>query len=282
MVMNILNIDANYEIDLAHSVYWVPIIELGGTRYTDEQINEVVKKTVQEKILFISTLYEAIQLLIASNFLNCADAVRVIENGKIWEHHKSGFHAIRTNSGCCSSSASWLYTMLENKYDEFGYIMLFRNTGAGHVINYIRHNSWYYMIDPMAYSQQYLANAICETGNKADIIGSKFFTSIFVKTKDLKRWEKYYNRFFIRSGNKNFCVKLNEPYCVPICIENNTNMIRINMPDSSDFELLSDNQDTSFSIEKVSPPITSIDWNYLPTYIWKTEGKDSGVACLRG
>lgn len=94
-----LRINADYEIKVYDDVYLVPVRQLGGTRYTNTEIKAMLKLTPEEKRQRISTLYEAIQLYQASNFRGVFDNVPL--NG--WEVHKPGYHAVRTNEGCCAA-----------------------------------------------------------------------------------------------------------------------------------------------------------------------------------
>ena len=71
------------------------------------------------------------------NFFPADDNVRSGENGLNWEHHKPGYHAVRTNCGCCATDSNWLNYILAGDYDEIGFIATSQRDGSGHVYNYI-------------------------------------------------------------------------------------------------------------------------------------------------
>ena len=81
------------------------------------------------------------------NFTPSDDNVRIFENGIDWEHHKPGYHAVRTNTGCCATDSNWLRYILDGDYEEVGFIATSQHDGSGHVYNYILQDGWYYIID---------------------------------------------------------------------------------------------------------------------------------------
>ena len=101
-----------------------------------------------------STLYEALQLYQVGNFAPSADNIRSFENGINWEHHKPGYHAVRTNTGCCATDSNWLRYILDGDYDEVGFLATSQRDGSGHVYNYILQDGWYYFIDLTHYHAQ--------------------------------------------------------------------------------------------------------------------------------
>ena len=72
--------------------------------------------------------------------------------------------AVRTNNGCCASSANWLNYILKGDYDEVGFISTMQASGGGHVYNYIKQDGWYYFADLTIWHAGQNANAT-ETGN---------------------------------------------------------------------------------------------------------------------
>lgn len=139
--------DASYEVEVADGVYWVPAVSLGSSRYSNMDIYNTLSGTPEEKQQNISTLYEALQLYQVGNFTSSDDNVRISENGINWEHHKPGYHAVRTNTGCCATDSNWLHYILDGDYEEVGFFATSQRDGSGHVYNYILHDGWYYFVD---------------------------------------------------------------------------------------------------------------------------------------
>lgn len=139
--------NAAFEQEVSGGVFWVPAAELGGSRYSNRDIHNMLNDTPEEKQKNIATLYEALQLYQVGNFTPSDDNVRIYEGGVNWEHHKPGYHAVRTNTGCCATDSNWLRYILDGDYEEVGYIATSQRDGSGHIYNYILHNGWYYIID---------------------------------------------------------------------------------------------------------------------------------------
>ena len=139
--------DAAFEVEVSKGVCWVPAAVLGSSRYSNMDIHNMLPASPEEKQQKISTLYEALQLYQVGNFHPSDDNVRLFEGGINWEHHKPGYHAVRTNTGCCATDSNWLRYILDGDYEEVGYIATSQRDGSGHIYNYILQGGWYYIID---------------------------------------------------------------------------------------------------------------------------------------
>ena len=49
-----------FETEVYPGVFWVPLNTLGKTRYTNEQMHEIVQMPIEYKKASISNLYEAV------------------------------------------------------------------------------------------------------------------------------------------------------------------------------------------------------------------------------
>ncbi len=204
--------EADFNIEVADDVYWVPANSLGGTRYSNVQMAAIVERHPEQKQESIKTLYEAIQLFQISKFKGIYDNIRIKENGIDWEHHKPGYDAVRTNEGCCASNSSWLSYILKNDYDEIGICGFGQHDGNGHVINYIRDDGWYYFIDMMQYRIDSLPTSGIETGKIKDYLkayepgGGNIHRSrsIFNYIEYLKTSLKHTPCFFITCNRDNY------------------------------------------------------------------------------
>ena len=187
--------NAQFEVEVFPGVYWVPVNTLGGSRYTNAQIGEMLTLSPEEKQAKISTLYEALQLYKIGNFYSSDDNVRIYENGINWEHHKPGYHAVRTNTGCCASDSDWLRYILDGDYDEVGFITTSQRDGSGHVYNCIQQDGWYYFID---LTHQLLGTMVSakETGRMEDYQRSDRGLGNFFRTRDLQSYVDFVQNVF--------------------------------------------------------------------------------------
>ena len=125
---------ADYEVEVADGVWWVPAVSLGESRYTNSDIAKMVNTRPGQKREKLATLYEALQLFQIGNFANGNDNQRIAERGVNWEHHKPGYHAVRTNEGCCATDSNWLNYILWQDYDEVGFLAYSQSDGGGHIL----------------------------------------------------------------------------------------------------------------------------------------------------
>ena len=189
--------DADFEIEVSSGVYWVPASSLGTSRYTNADIYKLLTAAPEEKQRQIATLYEALQLYQVGNFTGSDDNVRIMENNIFWEHHKPGYHAVRTNSGCCATDSNWLRYILDSDYAEVGYIATSQRDGSGHIFNYILHNGWYYIIDLTHYhaSGSPFMTAV-EDGDLNSYRNTDYILGNIHKVKDIKDFVDYVQKDF--------------------------------------------------------------------------------------
>ena len=191
-----LRYDASFEVEVSDGVYWVPAITLGSSRYSNADIHKMLPATPEEKQGHISTLYEALQLYQVGNFAPSDDNVRVFDGGIMWEHHKPGYHAVRTNTGCCATDSNWLRYILDGDYDEVGYIATSQRDGSGHIYNYILHEGWYYIIDLTHYHSSGPLVTALESGQMNDYYRSDYILGNIHKVKDIQDYVDYVQRAF--------------------------------------------------------------------------------------
>ena len=182
--------DANFNVKVADGIYWVPASTLGDSRYTNDKVIDMLTLTPSKKQSSFKTLYEALQLYQVGNFYSSDDNIRIFENGVNWEHHKPGYDAVRTNNGCCATSANWLNYILKGDYDEVGYIATSQSDGSGHIYNYIKQDGWYYIIDMTHYRTDWIATPL-ESGDINDFRSSDIVNGAILKTKSLSKYVDY-------------------------------------------------------------------------------------------
>jgi len=186
---------ADYEVEVFDGVYWVPARALGESDYTNGQIQALVTDTPEEKQVEIDTLYEALQLYQIGRFAEANDNIRIREGNVDWEHHKPGYHAVRTNNGCCATDSNWLRYILDGDYEEVGYIATSQRDGSGHIFNYIKLDGWYYIIDLTHYRIDWIATAV-ESGQMRDYYNSDYVLGNIHKVQDIQNFVDYVQEAF--------------------------------------------------------------------------------------
>ena len=185
-----LRYDATFAVDVAEGIQWVSARMLGDSDFANADIFGLLPASPDDKAREIDTLYEALQLYQIGNFYSFDDNIRAEENGIHWEHHKPGFDAIRTNRGCCATSANWLRYILADDYDEVGYIATSQPDGSGHIFNYIFEDGWYYIIDLTHYRTDWIATAV-ESSDLADYYATDFIAGNIHRCRDIQSYVNY-------------------------------------------------------------------------------------------
>lgn len=188
--------DAAFEVEVSSGVYWVPAAVLGSSRYSNMDIHNMLDAAPEEKQENISTLYEALQLYQVGNFTSSDDNVRIFDGGINWEHHKPGYHAVRTNTGCCATDSNWLRYILDGDYEEVGYIATSQRDGSGHIFNYILHEGWYYIIDLTHYHASGPLVTALESGELNNYYTSDYILGNIHKVKDIQNYVDYVQHDF--------------------------------------------------------------------------------------
>lgn len=193
--LDTLRYSADYCVNVASGVYWVPASSLGGSSYTNAEIQTMLTATPEEKQAKIDTLYEALQLYQIGNFSASDDNIRISDNGIDWEFHKPGYDAVRTNTGCCATDSNWLRYILDGDYEEVGYMATSQRDGGGHIYNYIKMDGWYYFIDLTHYRTDWVATAV-ETGELQDYWNSDRVLGNIHKVRDVQDYVNYVQSAF--------------------------------------------------------------------------------------
>lgn len=183
---------ASFEVEVYPEVFWVPANTLGGSRYTNTDIYQMLDASPEDKQQLVSTLYEALQLYQIGNFTASDDNIRIFENGINWEHHKPGYYAVLSNSGCCATDSNWLRYILDSDYEEVGFIATSQRDGSGHVYNYILHDGWYYFIDLTHYhaSGSPMDSAV-EDGDMGSYRSTDYILGNVHKTRSVESYVNY-------------------------------------------------------------------------------------------
>ena len=259
-----LRINADFSIEVADGVFWVPVNSLGKTKYSNKQIVTVVNQSPEQKKAAIHTLFEAIQLYQISKFKGIYDNIKILEAGIEWEHHKPGYDSVRTNEGCCASDATWLTYILENDYEGIGTCGFGQHDGNGHIINYIQHDGWYYFIDMMQYRLDSLPTAGIETGQMKDY--HRAFETAGGNFHRSKRIEDYVE--YLKTSLKHtpcFFITCKKDYCPPIGSRSANGITYFIYPGDDGIEIhYLDVLKTKVDVQFMKRPQILPDWSNLP------------------
>ena len=255
-----LRYDANFEVEVSDGVYWVPAVTLGISRYSNADIHGMLNTTPEQKQKNISTLYEALQLYQVGNFTPSDDNVRIFDGGIMWEHHKPGYHAVRTNTGCCATDSNWLRYILDGDYEEVGYIATSQRDGSGHIYNYLLHEGWYYIIDLTHYHASGPLVTALESGQMNDYYRSDYILGNIHKVKNIQDYVNYVQRAFNDPPGLMFM------YTAENCLAVDGNDRQIMYEDTGKPFVNVIFDDTSDLLDFVWKPAPKSmpDWNHLP------------------
>lgn len=266
-----LRANANFEVQLAQGIDWVPANSLGVSTLNNPEVAELAEKSPEEKQEKVTNLYEALQLFQISNFKYSSDNVRIQEGCVNWEHHKPGYDAVRTNEGCCASDADWLNYILKNDYDELGFIGFSFANGNGHVFNYIKEGSFYYVIDLEQYESQdrYKHYTSPETGVLDDFKRNGSIQGNIIRVKSLTDYVTYYRK--CTSNTPGLFVTYTADNVIPIDSVRSSNdtgityNMAITYSKGSNVSILFDDPNDNMSMVYAEPPSKTYNWSSLPS-----------------
>ncbi len=263
-----LRYDAKFEMEVADGIWWVPARALGDSRYTNAEIHERLTLSPEQKATEISTLYEALQLYQVGGFFASDDNVRIEENGIAWEHHKPGYDAVRTNTGCCATDSNWLRYILDDDYDEVGYIATSQRDGSGHIYNYIMCDGFYYFIDLTHYRTDWVSTAL-ESGSLDDYYNSDFILGNIHKAESVQAFVDYVQMNFNDPPGMMF--KYTAENCLAIDGARSDTGVMILYEDvpEVDVETIFDDRGDSLDMKFVTSPSKYPDWSKLEDYVFQ-------------
>lgn len=240
---------ASFEVKLSKDLMWVPVNSLGKGRYTNSKIKEIILLSPSDRKKYFSNLYEVLQSFLLCKFNYVMDTEYQNVDGLIWEIHKKKDEIVNNNLGCCYAVASWIKYYIDEIYEESGFFSFVRPNGTGHVMNYIRNNGWYYVIDLTPYVQNEKCSSFYESGHKLDYLKSRNVTGILMKCKELKSYALYYDRLQAVGGYHFIYFKVKEGDMTPISIKCDNNKITIIYPTGTDVECVYNGDQTLYSLE---------------------------------
>lgn len=255
--------DAAFEVEVSPGVFWVPAAALGQSRYTNREIHAMLDASPEEKQANIATLYEAIQLYQVGNFTPSDDNVRIFEGEVNWEHHKPGYHAVRTNTGCCATDSNWLRYLLDGDYEEVGYIATSQRDGSGHIYNYIFHNGWYYIIDLTHYHAASPRTAP-ETPDMAGYYATDYILGNIHKVEHIQNYVAYVQNDFNDPPGMMFLYTAEN--CLAVDGARSDEGVKIIYQEDPDIQIsvIFDDTEDSLELVRMPAPQNLPDWDLLP------------------
>ena len=266
-----LRYGADYEREVAEDVWWVPVVSLGKSGYTNADIAAMVTEKPEAKQKAVSTLYEALQLFQISNFSEADDNVRIMENRLDWEHHKPGYDAVRTNEGCCASDSNWLNYILKGDYEQVGFLAYSQQDGSGHIINYIYHDGFYYFIDLTHYRTDFLDSSAPETGDMGDYRNSDFVSGNLHKARTPEAYVQYCVDSFNDPPARFFLYQAED--CLPICSGMKDGKMTIFYPQGTEIKEIDGKDADRVAASYEIPPKEKNDWSKIKDAQFSVDGK---------
>ncbi len=263
--------DAEFQMIVSDDVWWVPVSELGKSRYTNWEIAGMVEDSPEQKQEEISTLYEAVQLFKISGFTYTEDNVNIPENGISWEHHKPGRDAVRTNTGCCAADTNWLNYILDGDYEQAGFIAYSMADGNGHVFNYIYQDGYYYFIDLTGYEEESVDALACESGLPRDFINSVYTGGCLLKAKTPEAFVKYFATSRMNAPSLFFVYQAEN--VLPVQGRDVDGVITMTYPEGYDIKVIEGSEPEKLGVQFVEGPRKSYKWEALKDAKYKVKDK---------
>ncbi len=152
-----LRINADFKVDVGEwwpnvemNTYWVPAAVLGTPDNTKEELLKLKGQPEKAKEE-INVLFEALVFIHLCTEPGIHNAKTQGKNGIGWEFPKPAEPAIRDGTVNCASAANVICYLLEDDYDEVGYVWRHSSFDSGdvggHCTSYIKENGEYYFFD---------------------------------------------------------------------------------------------------------------------------------------
>lgn len=225
---------ANITLNNAHIMYLVDISILGGKTVSDEQLRDVLRNPEKLKQK-VKTLNDVVAYFRLSGFK--PDYYGTYKIGQ-WHYNRPAEDTIRVNMGNCGATASVIHYLLEDDYEEVGFIHFLRRDG-GHVFNYVKRNGYYYVFD---YS------------------GGKGRSSI-TKVRNLTDYANYYQS---RDSRIQLMTSFLATNCLPVSVDKQNELL-LRYPQGSQVSIIYDNLADDARIGYLNHPNVNINWEHVET-----------------
>jgi len=238
--------EADFSTKLYPGVRWVPIRRLGGTRYTNEQIERSDKAPMQYKC--VCTLYELVQWLQVKDYKVIEDNFFVEEDGRLWEYHRDG-EAFETNGGgCCATIAAWTKKTLDEYYNKISMILILSECGSCHIVNLFEHNDKMYIFDMYSMTNRYKRYVPLETGKLSDFLKTKIITGGLLEINSLEDFASYFVRYSSAKKDHYVICQLEDAYVPPVVLVRRKGYIGLTVRTNSNIKVVYNAHDLVFDL----------------------------------
>nr|WP_307990925.1 transglutaminase-like domain-containing protein [uncultured Niameybacter sp.] len=214
---------------------------LGGLTLSVEQARVLVDKSPQEVKAQVRTAGDLLLYMLASRTLLDNGDQSMWADGQVWHYNKTAKDVLSTKRGNCGSMANLANYLLEDDYEDLGFVLhsYYPGSGGGHVYNYIKYQGNYYIVD----FSSYLFNNYS--------VQNEFN---FIKMKNLgdygTRWNECYG------GLAAIIVHKSPGTHLPNVWSGNNYYF----PVGSEFEVLLETPDKGYKVGKIPMPSAIPDW----------------------
>ena len=223
---------------------------LGKPKLTQEEITTLVGQEpsiLKEKL---STVSDFLQYMISANFKVDNTGDRKIQEGiYTWHFNRPAESTLLKNEGNCGAVSNVAVYILENNYDEIGFINFSADTSqGGHVFNYIKQNNKYYIIDFLQYPMS----------------DYNRYNYRILELDKLEDYPEYCKRDY-GGGGQNYQIKVIVSYIakeqIPIANyrSGNENVMRF-FPDQSELKVLYETKSEGKVVEFIKGPTSTPVW----------------------
>lgn len=213
--------NANFEVPVGKNIIWVPYNILGKTKWTNDELREMNKLSVDEIQKCITVPYEIAQFVQANQYKKKLDIKFVYLSGRKWELHRNGKSVLNKKKGCCSTYASLFNFLLSDNFCNIYSLCIVANDGWGHAINYIKLNGCYYFFDISSQICEYVHFIPKETGDKADFAKRKILTGCCFKAITVNDFINFFMKYQrLKQNERSFVFYSTRTISIPpICFQ---------------------------------------------------------------
>lgn len=253
-----LRYSAEFRVKVYENVYWVPANTLGKPRFAKGQILGFGRDTEGIRSS-INTLYDAVQYIRAIDFKGYDDNIFLEEGGYNWQHHKPGVKALYSNEGSYASISNLANYLLKGNYEDTGFIHYFQKDGTEYVLNYIKYNNKYYMVDLTRYRNDFRYTSI-ESGDLKNYYDSDYILGNVHEASSMGAYMKYCIDKF--SDPPELCIMYSSDNVLPVAVKQVDVNTHVCLP--KDFKasvtVLHDVQDDNLSLSFIDGPMRFPSW----------------------
>lgn len=135
---------------------------LGSATLTFEQASELVGKDAEKIADAVRTLADMLLYMYVSGFKIDNGDQQISDGNVSWHYNYSAITSLSNGKANCGATANTVRYLLDGDYDEVGFVChTYKNGGGGgHVYNYIKSGTKYYVVDMTAYTESNYSTSV--------------------------------------------------------------------------------------------------------------------------